>query len=433
MISSQLSLLLGALGCLFASLLSIVWITLVNLSRGTVRKLEAKDRVLSERLDLLLKRRDRYRILLRLLLLANLMFIFVCGSEYYRAQADVVGYWNSLLPFLICAGTYLVLTELIGRHLTGIMAARFILLVMPLLKVLGLLVAPFWFPLVFVHHRISSWQEGHSEEEEKATAEDEIMSLVESDAEQDGTEPDLEEDERRMIRGIFDLDETLVREIMTPRVDVDAVSHCATLAEIKMRIVESGHSRIPVYKDSVDHVIGVVYAKDLLDEKRLASVKTLDEILHRPIFLPATKNVGDLLAEFQQSRNHFAVVLDEYGGTAGIITFEDVLEEIVGEIQDEYDLDEIRPTLELMPDGTIEADARTPLYELIELLDVELPEDHDCDTLGGYISASTGHIPQKGEMVENDVFTFEIMDAEPRRVLKARVKKKQIKEDDAND
>ena len=226
-----------------------------------------------------------------------------------------------------------------------------------------------------------------------------------------------------MIRGIFDLDETPVHEIMTPRVDVDAIAEDASLADVKARIIESGHSRIPVYRETIDHVVGVIYAKDLLDEGRIARIASLAELQHQPVFIPETKNVGDLLAEFQASRNHFAVVLDEYGGTAGLVTFEDILEEIVGEIQDEYDTDEVQPETVSLPDGYHVMDARLTTYETGEILGVDLPEEESYDTLGGYIAAHCGHIPQAGETGRTDMLEFEVMEADPRRLLKLKVRK----------
>jgi CBS domain containing-hemolysin-like protein len=170
-------------------------------------------------------------------------------------------------------------------------------------------------------------------------------------------------------------------------------------------------------------VVGVVYAKDLLDDSRLDGSGTLGSLPHQPVFIPETKNVGDLLTEFQTTRNHFAVVLDEYGGTAGLVTFEDILEEIVGEIQDEYDADEYQPLSTELPDGCHIVDARLTIDEVNELLEVELSEDEAYDTLAGYIAAHCGHIPQKGEAGRTDVLEFEILEADKRRVDKLKLRK----------
>jgi CBS domain containing-hemolysin-like protein len=302
---------------------------------------------------------------------------------------------------------------------------------MPVVWCLGVVFFPLTLVIRLSHRWAESLHEARREEHGKATTEDEIMSLIERDAEDEDGGADLEDDERRMIRGVFDLDETLVHEIMTPRVDVDAIEEGATLAEVKAEIISSGHSRIPVYRESIDHVVGVVYAKDLLDDSMLDGSGGLEKLLHEPFFIPETKNVGDLLTEFQQSRSHFAVVLDEYGGTAGLVTFEDILEEIVGEIQDEYDVDEIQPVSTELPDGCHVVDARLTIDEVNDLLEVELSEDEAYDTLAGYIAAYCGHIPQKGESGWTDVLEFEILEADQRRVEKLKVRK--LSEDERDD
>ena len=149
---------------------------------------------------------------------------------------------------------------------------------------------------------------------------------------------------------------------------------------------------------TVDAITGILYAKDLLDEERLTKVSSLKELAHPPVFIPETKNVSDLLEEFRAKHIHLAVVLDEYGGTAGIVTFEDILEEIVGEIQDEFDRDEPSAARNTpQSDGSMVADARMTIWELNQLMDMEISEEEGYDTLGGYIMATVGRIPQTGE------------------------------------
>jgi CBS domain containing-hemolysin-like protein len=288
---------------------------------------------------------------------------------------------------------------------------------------------PLTVPLAVCRRWSRRWDEIVTDDEDRATAEDEIMSLVEQAAADEDEEPGLEPDERRMIRGIFDLDEMLVREIMTPRVDVDAVEDILRPADIKAEIVRSKHSRIPVFHETIDRIVGVIHAKDLLEDDRLARLQALDELFRKPVFIPETKNVGDLLEEFQQNSNHFAVVLDEYGGTAGIVTIEDILEEIVGEIRDEYDVNEPVLTKQALPDGNLVVDARMTIDELSDTLDIQIPENEDYDTLGGYILAHAGRIPQAGETVETDVLSIEVVSGDPRRVLTAKVRKRPELED----
>jgi len=402
---------------------------IANLSGGTVRRLELKSRKLAERLENWLNRRDEIRVTVRLLLILDFLFLALCLASW-DCYCEGIGADLSVrfAPPVLGALFYIVVTEWLGRHLPSPMTGRFLTVAVPVVRALGVVVWPLAGPVRLWHRRVAHWRRVHADDEAKATAEDEIMSLVEQDALVSDEDNALEADERRMIRGIFDLDQTLVHEIMTPRVDLDAVEDSSSLPEVKAEIIASGHSRIPVYHGTVDQIIGVVYAKDLLDDDRLADIEAIGDLYHRPVFIPETKNIGDLLTEFQQNRNHFAVVLDEYGGTAGIVTFEDILEEIVGEIRDEYDANETSPTTQELPDGALVVDARMTIDELNEALDAQIPEDDDYDTLGGYISTQAGRIPRAGENFETEHLALEIISADPRRVLKAKVKKK---DDDA--
>lgn len=416
---------LAAVAGLFALCLAVAGIALNTLSRGTVRKLEPRHRKMAERLDELLRNKDTTMMSVRLVLAVDLLVIVYCLLCIIHPDGAVEGGTLPVLPLCFTVVAFLLyygISEIAGRHLSGIAAGRYLTTMAIIVKGLVIPLLPLLWLLRLLHARVEYWQGEHGQDNEKVTTEDEIMSLVESVPENEEESNELEDDERRMIRGVFDLDETLVREIMTPRVDLHTVPDTAAIEQIKACIVECGHSRIPVYHESVDHVVGVVYSKDLLNEKRLLTLNGLEELYHRPVFIPESKNVGDLLAEFQQSQIHFAVILDEYGGTAGVVSMEDVLEEIVGEIRDEYDVHETEPLLATNEDGSVTAEARVPLSDVLELLDVTVPEDIDCDTLGGYISCSVGRIPECGETVVNGVLEFDILEADIRRVLKTTVR-----------
>jgi putative hemolysin len=223
--------------------------------------------------------------------------------------------------------------------------------------------------------------------------EDEIRTLVEV-GEEEGL---LEAEERQMIQGIFDLGETVVREVMVPRIDIKALPHTATLAEAWDMVIQAGHSRIPVFRQTVDDIIGVIYARDILAFAKEKPLDTPVETLMRPAFyVPESKKVDELLADFRRERTHIAIVLDEFGGTAGMVTIEDLFEEIVGEIQDEYDREDV-PVRELEP-NVLEADGRVGVRELKERWDVDVPEE-DVDTLGGLILHLLGRAPVEGETV----------------------------------
>jgi magnesium and cobalt transporter len=294
---------------------------------------------------------------------------------------------------------------------------------MPFIKILRF---SLFFPLVFLLEkmriRIDKWQM-QDDEEERSTTEDEILSLVEHD-ETEGDDASLEDDEKRMIKGVFDLDKTNVREIMTPRVDIKGIPKDADIQAAIELFIESGHSRIPVYDQNIDNIKGILYAKDLLDRQKIKG-KSLLELSRPPIFIPETKEVGDLLEEIQKTRKHFAVVIDEYGGTAGIVTLEDIIEEIVGEIRDEYDINEDdSPMHTKLPDGSFIFDGRTLIDDVNAVLDIHIPDTEDVDTIGGFICGELGHIPCSGEKLKasGDQLEIEVLKADRKKILKVKIK-----------
>ena len=205
----------------------------------------------------------------------------------------------------------------------------------------------------------------------------------------------LEQEERDMIVAVLESNHTQAREIMTPRVDMMTIPVDAPLSEVWDDIIASGYSRIPVHKGDRDSIVGILYVKDLLPYAAGESEPTISELMREAYFVPLTKRINDLLEEFKTMYVHVAIVVDEYGGTDGIITIEDLLEEIVGEIQDEFDEDEQAPVKRLGPD-TWSLDAALPIDEVGELLGVELPDD-EVDTIGGLVYWLLDHIPVQGE------------------------------------
>jgi len=243
----------------------------------------------------------------------------------------------------------------------------------------------------------------------------EIQDLIKA-SEDEGL---VNEEESDMICSIFSLRSTMVREIMVPRIDMACVSVDASVREFLEVILACGHSRIPVYENSVDNVIGLLYAKDLLkywglpeDQIRLRS------IMRPPFFIPETKNLELLLQEFKSRHVHLAIVIDEYGGTSGLISIEDLLEQIVGDIQDEHDREEA--LFSVNDDGSITADARMPIEDLEEHFGIEIERDQ-FDTVGGLIFHLTGRITAIGEVIENDQLRISILDADERKIKKVSI------------
>jgi putative hemolysin len=258
---------------------------------------------------------------------------------------------------------------------------------------------------------------------ETEQVQDEIISAVAEGA----REGALGESERSMIEAVVSFPDRSVEEIMTPRTEIEGFELTDDLAFIQKFIQEHGHSRIPVYQGDLDHIVGILYAKDLL--RYLGTdpgAFRLRPVLRRPVWVPETKPLTELLYELRARKVHMAIVLDEYGGTTGLVTFEDILEEIVGEIQDEYEpLSESLPDIEFTPDRrAAEVEARAYIHdvnEALEPLSVEIPEGEDYDTIGGFVLARLGHIPVAGETVETDGLLITVLQAEPTRILRLRI------------
>lgn len=248
----------------------------------------------------------------------------------------------------------------------------------------------------------------------KITA-DEIHDFIEA-SEEEGL---VNEDESEMIRSIFSLGTTVVREVMIPRTDMACVSVEANIREVLHTIISCGHSRIPVYEHTIDNIIGLLYAKDLLkfwgEQEEHVQVRS---IMRPPYFIPETKNLEQLLQEFKRKRVHLAIVIDEYGGTSGLITIEDLLEQIVGDIQDEYDREEVLFTIN--SDGSITADARMPVDELEEYFTIQVERDK-FDSVGGLIFHLTGKIPTTGDIIEGIGLQLTIIDADERKIKRVRI------------
>jgi putative hemolysin len=244
---------------------------------------------------------------------------------------------------------------------------------------------------------------------------EELRLLVERGGEQ-GI---LEAEEEQMISAVMELGEGRVHEVMVPRIDIAAIPAETDLATAVGIIIKEGHSRIPVYEGSVDEVIGILYAKDLLPYLNgTVPPADLRKILRQPLFVPESMGVDDLLHELQRRKVHIAIVLDEYGGTAGLVTIEDLLEEIVGEIQDEYDVEE--PMVERLSDDEVRIDGRASLDDLAELFDLRLSDEdqEQYDTVGGLVYHHVGGVPKVGDMVELDGLTLTVESTDGRRVGK---------------
>jgi putative hemolysin len=330
-------------------------------------------------------------------------------------SADLVAL---LIVTLFVSLVTIVFGELVPKTLALAHAERYALMFSRPVQVLGRLLAPVvWFltAITTAVTRLLGVREVSSDE---AITSEELLILVERGSEQ-GT---IEAEEEQMIGGVLELGEQRAHEVMVARVDMITLEADASLDEIVSTIVGEGHSRIPVYEDNIDNIIGMLYAKDLLPflvgEDRPPSIRSL---LRTPLFVPESMLVDDLLRSLQRRRVHIAVVLDEHGGTAGLVTIEDLLEEIVGEIQDEYDEEE--PMIVPVGDHEARVDGRADVDDLLEHFDTALDGDdqEEFDTVGGLVYHHIGGVPAVGDTVQVDGLRITVEETDGRRVRTVNV------------
>lgn len=262
----------------------------------------------------------------------------------------------------------------------------------------------------------ASGVEEPSEEEEEEAFEDEILSMV-SEGEHDGY---LEPDARDMIEGVMELDDNAVTHVMTPRTQVDALAASVSWEEMMEFVVSSGRTRIPIYEESIDHIIGLLYAKDLLRESMLPKRRPLVDLLRVPITVPSSMLLDEMLKIFLHGRTHMAIVMDEYGGMAGVVTIEDVLEEIVGEIVDETDKD-MSGDITLLNDEQADVFGTVHIERLNEALGTELPDEEEFATVSGLIMSQLMEVPRSGKEVTIGNVQFNILEASRRKINAVRV------------
>ena len=293
---------------------------------------------------------------------------------------------------------------------------RVSLILAPLLVGLGRLVAPLATGLVKLANAIMP---GKGLPQGPFITENEIRAL----AEVASNEEQIEEGEKELIHSIFEFGDTIVREVMVPRPDIVAVEADKTLHDVQALVLRHGFSRIPVFQEDLDNVVGFVFAKDVLKALYQGQANMpLTDILRPAHFVPESKKVADLLREMQQEKFHIAMVTDEYGSVSGLVTLEDLIEELVGEITDEYDVEE--PELEEVGDGVYRVDGKLGIDEVNEILDVELP-DEEWDTVGGLMLGLMGSIPDEGEEVDFQNLRFTAEKVNGRRIVKIRIERRE--------
>ena len=298
-----------------------------------------------------------------------------------------------------------------------------------IIRAIAIVTAPFVKFLTLTTNAISKLF-GVGENEQEIVTEEEIKMMVDQ-GEENGT---IEEEEKELINNVFEFNDITVSEIMTHRTDIFAVDVNMSGEEVLQKIIEDDckHSRIPVYEETIDEIIGILYVKDLIKNVNKKSFK-IKNIMKEAYFVSQSKLINELFRELQKNKKQIAIIVDEYGGTAGLITMEDILEEIVGDIYDEYD--DIEEEYEKIDDNTYILSGSMPIYDVNKLMGVEIPEG-DYDTLSGYLQEELGRIPEEEEnpIIETKDLIFKIEEYEDRRILKVKVcRKNQVEEESQDD
>lgn len=293
----------------------------------------------------------------------------------------------------------------------------------PFMKVQQRFLMPIVRFLIFMSNSVLKLFGAQTRKEGPFITEEEIMTLV-SVGEEEGI---IEKQEKELINSIFEFGDTIVKEVMIPRMDMIAIDKKDEIDKVFQLILKEGVSRVPVYDKTIDNIVGVVYARDILimSAKQKNGGKTIQALMKPAHYVPETKRVIELLTELQKAKVHMAIVVDEYGGTAGLVTIEDLLEEIVGEIFDEYDAEEI--LIEKIDKDNYRVNAKTDLDEINERLKINLPEA-EYESIGGFVVNLFGKIPSPGEKIDHDSITFTVEKVVRRRLSKILITKKEIDE-----
>ena len=383
--------------------------------------------------DLVLFMLDNQNKLISALLVGN--NIVNIGSSALATKMATEAFGNAGVGIATGIMTLLVLVfgEVIPKNLAAAHAETWAMFIAPFIRLVSFVLTPVVFLLTKLSDFVVHFSKSDDEEDPTIT-EDEFKILV-NVGQEEGV---LDESESEMINSIFEFDETVVKAIMVPRIDIVAVDVEDSINEALRIIVDGGHSRIPAYEESIDNIVGILYAKDIFAHLD-ADFDTMKvkELLRPAYYIPETKKVSDLLNELRLKKVHMAIILDEYGGTNGLVTIEDLIEEIIGDIQAEYDVED--DLIVMHGEDHLVADARAPIGDVEDAFDVELDEeileDSEADTIGGLAFEHLGGIPAVGDEVTVGRFLIRIVDVSGRRISKVEIlllppEEKETDEDD---
>ncbi len=386
---------------------SVSFISLISLGRLTIKRFLKDSKYETALLEFWIENIDHASLSYFILKLISLIAVLLIGNSYQS---------SSILIIFIPVAVFEIFIYVIFYHsnIRSHISLYSVILLRSVLLPYFLLVKYLY---LFFDKLSSRLRSDKGEDTEESESENEIEDIIIEDSNL------LDKDERKMIMSIIQFNDTTAKEVMTPRTDLACIEVSSSAAEIIELINREGHSRIPVYEEKIDNIVGIFYAKDLLKEIKNKSLDSINigDFLRSAYFVPETKNISTLLKEFMRDEVHIAIVVDEYGGTAGVVSIEDLIEEIVGEIRDEYDYDEDQ-VFKKLEDNSVLFDAKADIEILEDLFDIEVPED-DFESIGGLVFSIIGRVPKPGEILKFENLILEIVEADDRKISKIKVKK----------
>lgn len=401
---------------LLAALFSTIRAALSLTGRAGASRLFKKFPEKQKQIHLWLPRWDMLRI--TVLLLATLMNAagITCGVMLVMCLGDV---WMWLeIGGIILFSTFIMILALniLPQALSDGYADRISMIFLPIIQGIAWFTWPIAWPLAKLDHHLRKKMIAGSDEDDRPTAEEAICSLVSSDGSND-----LDEEEREIIRSVFEFGDTVTREIMIPRVDMEGFEDTEAIEACAAELSASRFSRYPVYHESLDDIRGAVHLKDILRELTAGgAAQPVGQIAKTVPFVPESMPINDLLQLLRTEQSQIAIVVDEYGGTAGLVSMEDVIEELVGEIQDEYD-GKSDEGITRLSDGSVVVNARLLVDEVNEQLNLHIPVSEEYDSLGGYVTSRLGHIPRPGETIDAPECHITVQSANAKLVHSLRI------------
>lgn len=398
------------------------------LSQVDVRRLR-EEKVQSSGTKRILKLLERPRRLLTSILIGNTVVnvaaatVAALFTSRFIPEGNIGGGSGVLLEIVVVSFIILVFSEVSPKVFAVKQPLRFAHSVSLPLTGVVMILSPLSFLLEKVPQGVSALL--NVRKEPLFINQAELKTLIDV-VEEKGT---LDKTEREMIHSIFEFGETMVKEVMVPRMDMVCVEKNTPIEEVLMLVKEKGHSRIPVYDEKVDSIVGILFVKDLLPYMReKKEVPDLLDLVRKVYFIPESKRIDELLREFQKERTHMAIVVDEYGGTAGLVTLEDVIEEIVGEIRDEYDRE--KPLIQKVDENTWLVEGKIDIEDLNETLGLTVPTEEDYESLGGFIFSLLGSVPQEKEEVKYQGLRLIVEKVQKQRIRKVRIIQENIPKED---